>query len=330
VTFLRSRAAPAAILLLALLVANALFVPRFLQLGLVEGRVHGPLVDVLRHGAPLLLLATGMAPVIATRGVDLSVGSVMALASSAAAASLSSGDPGLARGGTHTQVAVLLALALGLAAGLANGALVARMRIPPIVATLALLVACRGVAQLLSGGGILAFESEGLAAFARGSLLGIPAPFLLAALVLAATAALLRRTTFGLHVEATGDNERAARLSGIRVARVELAVYALSGLCAAAAGLLVAADVRAADASHVGLYLELDAILAVVVGGTSLDGGRASLLGAALGALAIQTLSTTLLLLGVGTPAALAIKAAGVLLAVLAQTVAARRRTAWA
>ena len=322
-TFLRSRAAPAAIALLALLVADALFVPRFLELAVVDGRVHGPLVDVLRHGAPLLLLATGMTPVIATGGVDLSVGSVMALASSAAAIAI-------ARGGSGTAASVVLALALGLAAGLANGALVARMRVPPIVATLALLVAGRGVAQLLSGGGILAFESEGLAAFARGSPLGIPAPFLLAALALAATAALLRTTTFGLHVEATGDNERAARLSGIRVARVELVVYALSGICAGAAGLLVAADVRAADASHVGLYFELDAILAVVVGGTSLSGGRASLLGAALGALAIQTLSTTLLLLGVGTPAALALKAAAVLAAVFLQTVSARRRSLWA
>jgi simple sugar transport system permease protein len=320
---LRSRAAPAAIVLLGLLVADALFLPRFLELGIVEGRVHGPLADILRHGAPLLLLATGMTPVIATGGVDLSVGSVMALASSAAAVSIARGDAG-------TATAVLLALALGLAAGLANGALVAKMRVPPIVATLALLVAGRGVAQLLSGGGILPFESESLAAFAHGSGVGIPAPFLLAAAFLAATTALLRGTTFGLHVEATGDNERAARLSGIRVARVEIAVYALSGLCAAAAGLLVAADVRAADASHVGLYLELDAILAVVVGGTSLAGGRASLAGAALGALAIQTLSTTLLLLGVGTPAALSIKAGGVLLAVVAQTLSARRRSAWA
>ncbi len=320
---LRSRAGPAAIVLGGLLLADALFLPRFLALDVVDGRVHGPLADVLRHGAPLLLLATGMTPVIATGGVDLSVGSVMALASSAAAVAI-------ARGSAGTAAAVLLALGLGLSAGLANGALVARMRVPPIVATLALLVAGRGVAQLLSGGGILAFESEGFSTLARGAVLGLPAPFLLGAAVLAGISILLRRTTFGLHVEATGDNERAARLSGIRVARVEIAVYALSGICAAIAGLLVAADVRAADASHVGLYLELDAILAVVVGGTSLSGGRASLLGAALGALAIQTLSTTLLLLGVGTPAALCVKAAGVLLAVLAQTVAARRRSAWA
>ena len=317
-----ARAAPAAIVLVALLLASALLVSRFLDLGIVDGRVHGPLVDVLRHGAPLLLLAAGMTPVIATGGVDLSVGSVMALASSAAAAALAGGRTG-------TPGAVLLALLLGLAAGVANGALVARMRIQPIVATLALLVAARGVAQLVSGGGILRFESPGLETFARGSLAFLPAPFLVAIAAFVATGVLLRRTTFGLHVEATGDNERAARLSGVRVDRVQLAAYALSGLCAAAAGLLVAGDVRAADASHVGLYLELDAILAVVVGGTALSGGRASLLGSLLGALAIQTLSTTLLLLGVGAPAALCVKAGGVLLAVLAQA-SARRKSAWA
>ena len=317
-----ARAAPAAIVLLALLLAGALLVPRFLDLGIVDGRVHGPLVDVLRHGAPLLLLAAGMTPVIATGGVDLSVGSVMALASSAAAAAIASGR-------ASTPGAVLLGLALGLAAGVANGALVARMRIQPIVATLALLVAARGVAQLVSGAGILPFESPGLEAFARGSFAFLPAPFLAAIAAFVATGVLLRRTTFGLHVEATGDNERAARLSGVRVGRVQLLAYALSGLLAAAAGLLVAGDVRAADASHVGLYLELDAILAVVVGGTALSGGRASLVGSLLGALAIQTLSTTLLLLGVGAPAALCIKAGGVLLAVLAQA-SARRRTAWA
>lgn len=319
---LAARAAPATIVLAVLLLAGALLVPRFLDLSILDGRVHGPLVDVLRHGAPLLLLAAGMTPVIATGGVDLSVGSVMALASSAVAVLI-------AQGGTSTPTAVLLALVLGLAAGVANGALVARMRVPPIVATLALLVAARGVAQLLSGGGILRFESPPLESFASGSLGFLPAPFLAAVLAFAGTGFLLRRTTFGLHVEATGDNERAARLAGIRVGRVQVAAYALSGVCAAAAGLLVAGDVRAADASHVGLYLELDAILAVVVGGTSLSGGRASLLGSFFGALAIQTLSTTLLLLGIGAPAALCIKAGGVLLAVLAQA-SARRRSAWA
>ncbi len=162
----------------------------------------------------------------------------------------------------------------------------------------------------------MTFESAGLAALARGTFVGLPIPGVAALALTAAAATLLRRTTLGLHVEAVGDNAHAARLSGIRVHRVELAVYGFSGLCAALAGLFVAGDVGVADASHIGLYQELDAILAVVVGGTRLAGGRTSYLGSCLGALAIQALSTTLLFLGLGTPAALCIKAAAVLLTV--------------
>src|SRR6185295_5211332 len=139
----------------------------------------------------------------------------------------------------------------------------------------------RGLAVLVSGGGILAFESEGLEELGRGAFAGFPIAGLLALAITIATAGLVRGTTLGLHIEAIGDNERAA--------------YAFSGLCAGAAGLLVAADVGAADASHVGLYQELDAILAVVVGGTSLAGGRTSLAGSWCGALAIQALTTIFL-----------------------------------
>jgi simple sugar transport system permease protein len=308
-TLPRARAFPAAVALVGLLFLDALFVPHFLDLGLRDGRLHGALVDILLRGAPLCLLALGMTPVIGTGGVDLSVGSIMALASSFAAVLI-------AGSGMSAAAAVPLALGLGLAAGLANGALVAGLRVRPIVATLVLMTAGRGVAELLSGGGILPFESAGLAQIARGSFLGLPLPGVGALALAAAVAALLRRTTLGLHVEAVGDNAQAARLSGIRVHRIELAVYGCSGLCAALAGLLVAGDVGAADASHIGLYLELDAILAVVVGGTRLSGGRTSILGSCLGALAIQSLSTTLLFLGLGTAAALCIKAAAVLLAV--------------
>jgi ribose/xylose/arabinose/galactoside ABC-type transport system permease subunit len=313
----RARAFPAAAALALLLAADALFVPRFLHLEVQGGRLHGGLADVLLRGAPLLLLALGMTPVIGTGGVDLAVGSTMALASSIAAVLF-------ARGGAGPWTALPLALACGAAAGLASGGLVARLRVQPIVATLVLLVAGRGAAELVSGGGILPFSSPELSSVARGSLAGLPAAGLLALAAFAAAQLLLRRTTLGLHVEAVGDNERAARLSGIRVGRVQLLVYAASGLCAAGAGLLAAGDVGAADASHIGLYAELDAILAVVLGGTPLSGGRTSLAGSLFGALAIQALSTTMLFLGLGPPAALSIKAAAVLAAVSLRRLPAR------
>lgn len=306
---LRARCVPAIAALLVLLAADALFVPRLFDLSVVDASFRGPLVDVLRRGTPLLLVALGMTPVIGTGGVDLSVGAVMALASSLAALLLT-------QTGVSEPVALLLALALGLAVGLGNGALVGRLAVPPIVATLVLMTAGRGIAQLLTGGGIQAFASPGLTAAARGSLLGLPVAALVALSLYALLALLLRRTTLGLHVAAVGDNERAARLAGLRVGRVKLFAYGLSGTLAALAGLQVAADVGAADASHVGLYLELDAILAVVVGGTPLSGGRTSLLGTLAGALAIQTLTTTLLQLGLGPEVALVVKAGAVLLAV--------------
>ena len=315
---MRSRALPAALALAALLLFDALFVPHFLGLEVRDGRLHGALADVLLRGAPLVLLAIGMTPVIGTGGVDLSVGSVMALVSSFAAVPI-------AKDGMSAASAIPLGLGLGLAAGLANGALVAGLRVRPIVATLVTMTAGRGLAELVSGGGVLRFESAGLAGFARGALGGLPAAGLAALAIAAGVALLLRRTTLGLHVEAVGDNPRAARLSGIRVPRVELLVYGLSGACAALAGLVVAGDVGAADASHIGLYLELDAILAVVVGGTRLSGGRTSVLGSVLAALAIQALTTTLLFLGLGTAAALCIKAAAVLAAVAIGAVAQRK-----
>jgi len=319
----KSRAFPAAVSLALLLAAAAVFLPHFLEFDVHGGRLHGALADILQRGAPLALLALGLTPVIATGGVDLSVGSVMALASSCAAVAV-------ARGGSGAAAAAGIALGVGLAAGLANGLLVTRARIQPIVATLVLLTAGRGLAVLVSGGGILAFESEGLEELGRGAFAGFPSAGLPALAITVATAALVRGTTLGLHIEAIGDNERAARLSGLRVDRVRLAAYAFSGLCAGAAGLLVAADVGAADASHVGLYQELDAILAVVIGGTSLAGGRTSLAGSWCGALAIQALSTIFLFLGLGTPIALCVKAAAVLAAVAGAKLWTRRAEATA
>jgi ribose/xylose/arabinose/galactoside ABC-type transport system permease subunit len=298
----RARAFPAAAALLALLAWNALSQPRFL----------GVLVDVLHRGTPVLLLSLGQALVLATGGVDLSVGAVMALSSSTAAVLLT--QTGLPAGAV-----IAIALAVGLALGLWNGALVAALRIQPIVATLVLLTAGRGIAQLLSGGGILTFRRPDFGALATGSLLGVPATLLLVVALYGMVGFLARGTTLGFHLEAVGSNARAARLSGLRVGRIQILAYALCGVLAALAGLVVCADVGAADASHVGLYFELDAILAAVIGGTALTGGRLCVAGALLGALANQALSTTLLLEGLGTETALCVKAAAVLFVVALQ-----------
>lgn len=284
------KAAPQLIALTAILLANWIVFPGFFSLSFAEGRLTGSLIDVLNRGAPVMLLALGMAPVIATRGIDLSVGAVMAIAGAVAAVSVEAGYP--------WWLALLFALGAGVIAGLWNGVLVAVLEIQPIVATLVLMVAGRGVAQLITEGRIVTFTDPSLAAIGSGSLLGIPVPILIALAVAAALILLTQRTALGLFIASVGINPRASRLSGIDTRGLLIALYALSGLMAALAGVIVAADIRGADANNAGLWLELDAILAVVLGGASLFGGRLSFAMAVLGALTLQALKTGILLAG--------------------------------
>jgi simple sugar transport system permease protein len=292
--------------LVAIGLFDAAATPGFFDVDLVEGRLAGPAVDVLERGSIGVLLALGMTLVVATGGVDLSVGATMAIAGALAATLVE------AKGATG-PLALLAALAAGIASGIGNGLLVAAARISPIVATLVLMVAGRGVAQLLTGGRIVIFDDPFLRALDHATPLGVPMPVVLAAATATALGALTRRTALGLFVESVGENASAARLTGVPVGAVRLAVYAICGLCAALAGVLAAADIEAADANNAGLYLELDAILAVVFGGTSLRGGRATLLGSALGALFLQALTTTLAVHDVDPSATLVVKAAAVL-----------------
>ena len=280
---------PVAAMVLVLLIDTILF-PSFFQLRLVDGRLTGSLVDVLIRGTPVALLALGMAGVIATRGIDLSVGAVMAIAGAVAANALAGGAP-------WTTV-VLIALAAGLACGLWNGVLVAFLKLQPIVATLVLMVAGRGIAQLVTSGQITTFDDASFSALAGGTILAMPAPILIVVAVALLLMLLVRFTALGLMVEAIGVNPRASELVGINTRSIVLAVYALSGVTAALAGIIATADIRGADANNAGLWLELDAILAVVLGGGSLLGGRLSYGLTLVGAITLQAVKTGILLAG--------------------------------
>lgn len=285
------RAAWPQLLVLALaLIANSLATPGFFALEWRDGRLFGGLIDILNRGAPVALLALGMTLVIATRGIDLSVGAVMAISGAVAASAIN--------GGMAWQQAIALALGAGLICGLWNGALVALLDIQPIVATLILMVAGRGVAQLITEGRIITFVEPHLIWLGGGSLLGLPVPAVVAGLILAAGILLTRRTALGLFIEACGINPRASRLAGVDTRGVLLSVYVVSGLLAGLAGLIAAGDIRGADANNAGLWLELDAILAAVIGGASLYGGRYSLSLAVVGALALQAVKTAILRAG--------------------------------
>ncbi|OSI21096.1 ABC transporter permease [Bradyrhizobium canariense] len=297
--------------LIVILAVDRVVSPQFFDLRLQDGRLFGSLIDVLNRGTPVALLSLGMVLVIATRGIDLSVGAVMAI-SGAIAASLAD---------NHSLVVVLAAaLGTGLICGLWNGFLVAVLGMQPIVATLILMVAGRGIAQLITEGRIVTFSSPDLVWLGNGSILGVPVPVAIALGMLILTGAVVRGSALGLLIEATGGNARASELAGVGTRAMILAVYVWCGVCAALAGVIAAADIMGADANNAGLWLELDAILAVVIGGTSLFGGRFSLVLAVLGALIIQTMNTGILLSGYPPEFNLLVKAVVVLAVLLLQS----------
>ena len=301
-----------------LLVFNAAFSSGFFSLKILDGRLYGTPVDIFHQGSKVMLLAMGMTLVIATGGVDLSVGSIMAITGAVAAVLVTQ---------AHLPLAAIVAACLGIGAvaGLCNGLLVAFAGIQPIVATLILMVAGRGVAMLLTGGQIITINNPAFVFIGNGQFVGLPFTITIVAFVLLATLAAVRKTAAGLFLESVGDNEKAARYSGVNTCFVKTIAYVYSGICAGVAGLIATANIKAADSSRVGEMMELDAIFAVVVGGTALTGGRFTLVGSIVGALLIQTLTTTMYNLGVAPAVAPVPKALVIIGVCLMQSAAFRR-----
>jgi ribose/xylose/arabinose/galactoside ABC-type transport system permease subunit len=261
----------------ALLLFNVLFTANFLTVGNFRTQ--------LVQAAPVLIVALGMALVIGTEGVDLSVGAVMALAAAIIPLYLGAGP----------LMAILMALAAGLAAGAFNGFLVAKVGIQPIVATLALLVGGRGLALVIADGRLVQLHDPAFLALGTDDFLGIPNSVLIAGLLALAVAALTNRTTFGRQLVAIGGNRRAATLAGLPVDRVLVGVYTLCGVLAAVSGVLATSRLAASDPADMGLLMELSAITAVVVGGTPLTGGRVRVLGTVMGVVLMQLVRATLI-----------------------------------
>jgi ribose/xylose/arabinose/galactoside ABC-type transport system permease subunit len=306
------------VLLLVLVIVNVVAFPGFLTVTLRDGHVFGSVVDILRNGAPTLLIAIGMTLVIATRGIDLSVGAVCAISGALACSIiLGSSDPDSP---LVVATAVAVALAVGLVLGVWNGLLVSVLGIQPIVATLILMTAGRGVAMLITEGQILTVSSAPFKVIGSGFVLGIPLAIVIAAAVIALTALITRRTALGMLIESVGVNPEASRQAGVRSRGLIIGVYAFSALLAAVAGLILTSNQTAADANNTGLFIELDAILAVVIGGTSLVGGRFSLAGTVVGALIIQTLVTTVYTVGIPPVATMLFKAVVVIAVFLLQS----------
>ena len=311
--------------LAAVLVFNAFFVPSFFQLELRDGQLYGSLVDVLNRGSIGVILAIGMTLVIATGGVDLSVGSVMAIAGGVAALILTETDFGM----TAVLPCVLLAALL---AGLMNGVLVTYLEIRPIIATLILMVSGRGIAKFITGEKIITIGDESFNPIfdfiGNGNLFGLPSTVTIFVVLYLATGIIVRRTSLGLFIESVGANETASRASGIHDKAVKIAVYVFAACCAALAGLMDASNINAADTINAGVFTELDAIFAVVVGGTALTGGRFSLTGSVIGAILLQTLMTTLYTYGVPSDVAPVPKSLVIVAVCLMQSPVLRRQVA--
>ena len=304
--------------LVILLIANVIAEPGFLSIRVQDGHLFGSLIDILRNGAPTVLVALGMTLVIATRGIDLSVGAVVAI-SGALAVSVIKDSPTPNDVGT-VLLACLIAVAFAVVLGAWNGLLVAVFGIQPIIATLILLTAGRGIAQLITSGQILTITSAPYKVIGSGYWLTLPASILIVVAMFVAAAVLTRKTALGMLIESVGINPEASRLAGVRSRTTIWTVYIFSGLCAGIAGLMISSNVTAADANSAGLWIELDAILAVVLGGTSLAGGRYSLVGSLVGAFVIQTLTTTVYSMGIAPNVTLVFKAIVVITVCLLQS----------
>jgi ribose/xylose/arabinose/galactoside ABC-type transport system permease subunit len=296
--------------LLALLLLNVLMTPNFLNFQTLA--VNASQV------ATIAIVALGMTLVIATGGIDLSVGAVMAVAGALAPLIFGS-EWGRANPDLGLAASVVLPLLAAAACGLFNGTLVALLRVQPIIATLILFISGRGIALVLTNGNLQTFRNPEFTWLGTGRVLGLPVQGWIALTLTVAVALAVRRTIYGRYLLSIGGNERAAELAGVPVRRVKTLTYMACSVLAGLAGLVVVAQNSASDAARIGQLMELDAIAAAVVGGAALAGGRAPILGTLLGALFIQLTGYTLVANGVPDEATYIVTAAIIVVAVWLQ-----------
>ena len=309
----------AIVALVLLLIVNLTKNPGYLGVSVnaSTGNLSGNVIDILRASAPIMMIAVGMTLVIATRGIDLSVGSVMAVAGAVSMEFMQ--NTGTGSFGT-AAVAVLLALGISAILGTLNGVLVSIVGLQPFITTLVMMLAGRGLAKVITSGQNTSATNEPFRWIANGTILGFPVVFVLAVLIVAALAALVRRTALGLMIESIGINPKAARMAGIRPVGILISVYIGSAVLAGIAGIFSTASVMTVEVAKTGMTAEMDAILAVVIGGTSLAGGKFSLTGSIIGALLIATLDKTIVYMSIPSSATPAFKAVVIVIICLLQS----------
>ena len=308
--------------MILVLLINLIKSPAFFSISINNGVLYGRLIDILNRGSEIAILAVGQTLVVAvSAGTDISVGSVMSLSACSCCMLLAGyGNNSVSVLAVPMAVGMLFGIFMGGVCGAMNGALVAKLKIQPMVATLILFTAARAIGLLLCNNQITYIRYEPykfLGNFIPGC--PIPTPLFVAIVVIAIVAVLLRKTALGLYIQSVGINGRAARISGINSEIICFICYVICGLCAGIAGIVASSRIYSADSNNIGLNYELDAILAVALGGNSLGGGKFNLAGSIIGAYTIQAITTTLLAMGVSTDKAPVFKAIIVIIIVVVQ-----------
>ena len=302
-----------------LLLFNAVYMPGFFHIEIRDGQFFGRIIDILNRSSILVILSLGMTLVIATGGIDISQGSVMAISGAVCCYLIGGDGSGIAQ--VPLLISILGALAVCMLCGAWNGFLVAKLKIQAMVATLILLTAGRGIAMLVTSGQNITVYHKPFA-YLAGTIPGnvLPTTIFIAAGLSIIVTLILKKTALGLFIESIGINPKASRYTGIPVFKIIFLCYIFSGICAGIAGILDASLIRASDPNNAGMNMEMDAILAVALGGTLLSGGRFYLGGSIIGAITIQTLTTTLYALGVSSEQLPVYKAIVVILICLLQS----------
>ncbi len=311
----------------ALILIVSLFIrPDFLKIEInaATGMFYGVPIDILNRAAEIMIISMGMTLVIALGGTDLSVGALVAVSGAMALKFLRWDVTQYPTPGNYSVMPFVLVILVPLVVctlmGAFNGFLISKLGMQPIIATLILMVAGRGIAQIATNGKQFTTMYKPFQQIGQGYFLKLPMPIIIAAVVVAAMAIFARKTSFGMFVESVGVNPNASRVSGLRSGRIVMIAFILTGFLSGISGLIYASRISSCDSNNAGVNYELSAILAVVIGGTSMSGGKFSLAGTVLGSLILQTIISLVLFLGIVSEAILAFEAMVIAVVIVVQS----------
>lgn len=330
----KSKLAWAVIAELAILAVAGILRPDFFRIeyNATTGMFYGSMVDIINRSSEITIIAMGMTMVIALGGTDISVGALVAVAGAFALKLLRWDVTEYPTPGDYTiypfVLVILVPLAVCTLMGLFNGILIGKFRLEPIIATLILMVAGRGIAQIATNGKQFTTGYTPFRFIGQGSLFGLPFPIILAVVICTAVMIFVRRTAFGTFVESVGINPSASRVTGLKSGKIIIIVYTLTGFLSGVAGLIYSSRISSCDSNNAGVNYEMDAILAVVLGGTSMTGGKFSLTGTIIGSLIIRTITTLVYYFGITSESIMAFKAVIILVVIIIQSEPIRKRLA--